>query len=123
MKKIILIFIITSISIVRLSAQRNNSERIKVLKTTFITNELDLSSSEAEKFWPVYNKYSKLIQKVKNKKTRELAQKVIDKGGIDNLSDAEAEQMLEDYIGIDANVLAAKKMLSKNLTGIVSSKK
>lgn len=107
----------------QLFAQRNNHERIKVLKTTFITNALDLSSKEAEKFWPVYNEYSKTIQEVKNEKMRALRQYARDKGGVDNLSDKEATQMLEDYINIDANVLAAKKTLYKKLNGVIPPKK
>jgi len=123
MKKIIFIFIITSISTMQLFAQRNNNERIKVFKITFITNELDLNSNEAEKFWPVYNEYSKTIQKVKNKKTKELDKKIYDKGGIDKLSDIEAKQMLDDYIVIETNVITAKKVLRKKLTGIISPQK
>ena len=107
----------------QLFAQRNNTDRIQALKVTFITNALDLSSSEAEKFWPVYNEYSKTIRKVKNVKTRELALKARDKGGVDNLSNEEATQILEAYINIDANVLAAKKTLYKKLNSIISPKK
>jgi len=33
------------------------SERIDAIKVAFITKRLDLSSEEAEKFWPVYNDY------------------------------------------------------------------
>ncbi len=123
MRKIILIVIFISVSTMQLFAQRNNNDRIKVLKITFITNALDLSSKEAEKFWPVYNEYSKTIQKEKNKKMRELAQQARDKGGVDNLSDKEATQMLVDYINIDANVLTAKRTLYKKLNGVIPPKK
>jgi hypothetical protein len=122
MRKIILIVVFLSISTVQLFAQRNNNDRIKVLKVTFITNALDLNSAEAEKFWPVYNEYSKTIHKVKNKKMRELAQKGRN-GGIDILSDKEVNQMLEDYINIDANVLTAKRTLYKKLNGVIPPKK
>jgi len=123
MRKIILIVIFIIVSTMQLFAQRNNNDRIKVLKITFITNALDLSSKEAEKFWPVYNEYSKTIQKEKNIKMRELAKQARNKGGVDNLSDKEATQMLEDYINIDANVLAAKRTLYKKLNGVIPSKK
>jgi hypothetical protein len=123
MRKIILIVIFIIVSTMQLFAQRNNNDRIKVLKITFITNALDLSSKEAEKFWPVYNEYSKTIQKEKNIKMRELAKQARDKGGVDNLSDKEATQMLVDYINIDANVLTAKRKLYKKLNGVIPSKK
>lgn len=36
-----------------------NHDRIKALKIAFITEKLDLNSSQAEKFWPVYNRYER----------------------------------------------------------------
>lgn len=37
------------------NGQRN--EKIQALKIAFITQRLDLTSAEAEKFWPIYNEY------------------------------------------------------------------
>lgn len=41
-------------------AQNGNGQRIEkiqALKIAFITQRLDLTSAEAEKFWPIYNEY------------------------------------------------------------------
>ncbi len=35
------------------------SEQIESIKVAFITSKLDLTSEEAQKFWPVYNNYTK----------------------------------------------------------------
>lgn len=35
----------------------NKQEQIKAIKTAFITEKLDLSPEEAEKFWPIYNEF------------------------------------------------------------------
>lgn len=40
-------------------AQDNRHEKIKAMKTAYITEQLELSSEEAEKFWPIYNKHRK----------------------------------------------------------------
>jgi hypothetical protein len=42
-------------------AQRNwgRSEQIESIKVAFITSKLNLTSEEAQKFWPVYNNYTK----------------------------------------------------------------
>lgn len=37
--------------------QRPDREKIKAMKVGFLTEELSLTSSEAAKFFPVYNKY------------------------------------------------------------------
>jgi len=61
MKKIILTTIII-MSFSNLFAQK--FEKVKALKTAFITDRLDLSSDEAEKFWPVYNQYEKELHQL-----------------------------------------------------------
>jgi len=44
----------------QLNAQRdrNRHEQIQAMKIAYITERLDLSSEEAEKFWPIYNDYN-----------------------------------------------------------------
>ena len=41
--------------------RKGHKEKIKLLKISYLTEQLDLTSSEAEKFWPVYNEYNKNI--------------------------------------------------------------
>lgn len=41
--------------------RKGHKEKIKLLKISYLTEQLDLTSSEAEKFWPVYNEHSKNI--------------------------------------------------------------
>lgn len=46
---------------------RNNqhAEKIQALKIAFITQKLELTSSEAEKFWPVYNQYEREVNNLR----------------------------------------------------------
>ena len=46
------------------SAQKNHGWREKIMceKIAFLTAELDLSTEEAQVFWPVYNEYMKAIE-------------------------------------------------------------
>ena len=104
-------------------AQRNDNEKIKAYKTAFLTEALELTVDEAEKFWPVYNAYSKEYQKIKITKTRQIFKKIRTAGGIDQLSESEADTILEEFVEIDSNVAKAKEKLKKNLTGVISSKK
>lgn len=48
------------------------SEQIESIKVAFITSKLDLTSEEAQKFWPVYNNYTKefLVLLKKKKEAR-----------------------------------------------------
>jgi hypothetical protein len=63
MKKLIL-FLLVFAGISYICAAQPPKERIKALKVAYITKELNLTSSEAEKFWPVYNEYFGEIEKV-----------------------------------------------------------
>ncbi len=40
-------------------------ENIEALKVAFISKELDLKPDEAQKFWPVFNQYSKELKTTK----------------------------------------------------------
>ena len=62
MKKYLLIILAIFGSYSFTMAQNGNGrERIQALKVAFITQKLHLTSSEAEKFWPVYNQYDNEI--------------------------------------------------------------
>ena len=43
---------------------RKDGGRIAALKIAYLTRKLNLSTEEAQKFWPVYNKYADEIRKV-----------------------------------------------------------
>src|SRR4249919_3559348 len=38
--------------------QAQNGNRLEALKIAYITNKLNLSPEEAQKFWPIYNQYA-----------------------------------------------------------------
>jgi len=122
MKRIILGISLLLLSSLTLVAQNNRSQ-IKALKTAFITNALELSPSEAEKFWPIYNQFDQNMHKFKAVKTQQIARTIRLAGGIQKLSESESERILKEFIDIDYNVANEKKKLHKNLTGIISSKK
>ncbi|MDF2187220.1 hypothetical protein [Paraflavitalea sp. CAU 1676] len=45
--------------------KKNPGGRVEALKIAYITQKLNLSPDEAQKFWPIYNKYAAEIRKVK----------------------------------------------------------
>ena len=45
--------------------KKNPGGRVEALKIAFITQKLNLSTEEAQKFWPIYNKYAAEIRKVR----------------------------------------------------------
>ncbi|MFL5744236.1 MAG: hypothetical protein ACJ751_06200 [Niastella sp.] len=72
MKKIILIIVMAlGISAVSLAqddndaGQKGNGSRIEALKIAYLTKKLNLSTDEAQKFWPIYNEYMGEIRKTR----------------------------------------------------------
>lgn len=69
MKQFLLVLILFTGSFTLLKAQdtrqdikEGRSERIQSLKIAFITQKLELTADEAQKFWPVYNRYETEIR-------------------------------------------------------------
>jgi len=122
MKRIILCISLLFLSSLTVVAQNNRSQ-IKALKTAYITNAVELTPGEAEKFWPVYNEFDQNIHQLKTVKTQQIAREIRLAGGIGNISEAESDRILQELIDIDFNVANEKKKFAKNLTGIISSKK
>jgi hypothetical protein len=44
--------------------KENRTEKVQALKIAFITQKLELTSAEAQKFWPVYNRYETDLRQV-----------------------------------------------------------
>ncbi len=68
MKKYLLLLIAIFGSLSFVFAQNANgqrSEKIRALKDAFITQKLQLTPAEAEKFWPVYNQYDNEIRQLR----------------------------------------------------------
>jgi hypothetical protein len=59
MKKALLILLTALLPVSGLTAQNPNRERLDAYRIGFFTKKLNLTPSEAEKFWPAYNEYQK----------------------------------------------------------------
>jgi len=126
MKKIFLITIFFTLSISSAFAQHRhggNKERIRAFKTAFITERLDLSPKEAEKFWPVYNKYTESLYNLKIVELRKEQMKIREKGGINALTDQEAGDFLQILVKNEKKQSDIKLKLFNDLKKILPPKK
>ncbi|WP_047415643.1 hypothetical protein [Cellulophaga sp. Hel_I_12] len=99
-----------------------DKDKIKTLKIAFITEKLNLSSQEAQGFWPIYNDYQAEKEKLRQKEYAEIRSKIND---ADKLSEKEAatllnkvmlheddeNKILENFMGKVTKVISAKKTL------------
>jgi len=104
-------------------SQQMKRHKIEALKTSYITTTLELSPQEAEKFWPVYNKYTRKIQSLKMSLEGGLQRKIKLSGGFDSLSEEQAEDFINEIITIEQQITDNQKLLMKELSNIISYKK
>ena len=74
MKQFLLIiaFFLGSFSLVKAQNDRENRfEKVQALKIAFITQKLELTTDEAQKFWPVYNEYRSELQTARKENRQE----------------------------------------------------
>lgn len=97
-RKVIVLAIFAAFTIAQAAAQTENRERLDAFKIAFFTKRLNLSSQEAEKFWPVYNEYQNMrikIQLERQQLNRAFNQNVA------NLSDREITELGDKLIGLE----------------------
>ena len=90
-------------------AQTNDRlERIKAFKVAFITEKLELTTDEAEKFWPIYNQFEDSSNKIKSDYFRPIMRKMRRN---QDVSDSEASSFLEQMIEGENKMHQAKQKL------------
>jgi hypothetical protein len=118
MKKIVIILFFISAG---LFAQRDRHDKIKTLKIGYITQELSLTPSEAEKFWPIYNVLDSKITELRKSERRDIGSKLRD--GFDTLTDEDADVLIDRWLQIESETLKLRQELVLNLRTVLPPKK
>lgn len=97
MKRFTIIFIVlfSYFSIFGQGEGGPNKERIEAMRVGFITKRLNLTTEEAQKFWPIFNQYSAEMDKLRE--DSRLMKKAA-KEGFTTMSDKEVEQVSDEFI-------------------------
>lgn len=124
MKKFILLscLFFTTMNVMAQHTERKGmKDKIRTLKVEFITEKLDLSSGEAENFWPIYNAFDKAYMELRHEKLKGLKDNL--KEGINMLSEKEALSKLNEMTDIEDELVKLKRMFRYQLDGVISNKK
>ncbi|MBP7395665.1 MAG: sensor of ECF-type sigma factor [Flavobacterium sp.] len=97
---------------------KEKRDQIKAMKVAFLTSELNLTSDEAEKFWPVYNAYDDKQFELRHQKMKTYARKLND-GSLDNMSDREALAFLNQIESTDEEQYVIRKKFNSALRNIL----
>ncbi|RIA10138.1 hypothetical protein OE09_1991 [Flavobacteriaceae bacterium MAR_2010_72] len=118
MKKLILLTCFLVLTAFANAQDKDRGERIKALKVAFITERLELSESEAQKFWPIYNTFEESYHKLRKQSYEKRK-----KENLESLSEEEAKTLLTEMSVIENQKHKLREQFTKDLLKAIPAKK
>lgn len=103
------------------SAQGGKRDKIRTLKTAFITTELSLTQQEAEKFWPIYNAFDEKQFELRHEKMKSYMKRM--DFDLDTMPEKEAAILLSQMENVEEETYLLRKKLVTDLKSVISSHK
>jgi Skp family chaperone for outer membrane proteins len=100
--------------------EKEREDKIDKLKIAFISNELTLTSEEAEKFWPIYNELEAKIKEIR-KSNRKIEKEVEE--NYDKLSEEDAKKKFDDVIANEEKEIALRKEYNEKFSKVIGNKR
>ncbi len=116
MKKITITTMILLLTI-SVFGQKNADEKIRRAKIALITERLDLSPKQAEKFWPIYNEYSK-----KQRDIRKSFNEAKSNYEPENASEEDNQRLLQLGMNTKEQALQLEKSYSDRLLQVINNR-
>jgi len=106
-------------------AQHKNksNERLEAMRAQFLTEQLDLQPEEAQKFWPVYNKYREELGQIQKSRIKDLAGHKKDDDAIENMSEPEAEKLITEELERQRKILGLREAYYRKFREIIPVRK
>lgn len=117
---VIVILIILGFPGIRSAAQNPNLEKLNNYKIGFFTRRLNLTSGEAEKFWPVYNEYQGQRNQIQLEKLK--LNRIFNQNE-STLSDNQLSEMGDKYVGCLVQESALAVTFHKKLKEVLPASK
>ena len=116
----IIFLLVTSLSFSQ--GFKEKREKVKALKVAYITEQLELTTEEAQKFWPLYNAFDDKQSELRHEKMRAILDR-FKPGNVEKLSEKDASNSLIQMEKIEEDLFNLKKKFIKDLQGVISAKK
>jgi hypothetical protein len=97
-------------------------EKLKADKKLIVTKYMELTDSEAKKFWPVYDEYQKDLQKL-NERLGSLLQSYAAEYRSNSLSDEKAKKLLDEWLALDKDEATHRKTYAGRVLQVLPAKK
>ena len=123
-KKLILILLL-SVSFnfyAQSESMKEKKEQIKEMKVAFFSTELELTTNEAEKFWPIYNSYDDKQFELRHQKMKSYMRRMSD-GSLDKITEKEANTFLAQMEDTEEELFLVRKKFMQNVRTILPAVK
>lgn len=118
MKKTFTTLLLVALTLSGFAQKSEKHERIKALKIALITEKLELTKTEAQKFWPIYNAHEKEADMLRinaREKRRNL--------DLETMTESEAKTALKDLLAFENEKQQLKSDLVESLLTAIPAKK
>lgn len=116
MRRIFWVFMLVSLCLGRMSAQDDvPGGRLKAMKIAYITNLIQLTPDESQKFWPIYNLYEADLKKVRDKYSSDRNPAL--------LSDQEVEKYIQDGFEMEEQLIKVRRDYVQKMKAVISIRK
>lgn len=99
---------------------KDKKEQIRAMKVAFFTTELDLTSSEAEKFWPIYNTFDDKQFELRHQKMKSYFKRM-QGDNLSKLSEKDASVLLDQIQDNEDDLYNLRKKFIQNLKDVLPS--
>ncbi|WP_092459306.1 hypothetical protein [Thermoflavifilum thermophilum] len=116
-----LVLAATQVNFTRLKAQNNARalQRIEALKIAYISQRLNLTPEEAEKFWPIYNQYEQEM----NAARQQHRQQQLNAQHLASATDAQVNEALNDELAYEQQLVDIRKKYRQQFERVLPPRK
>ncbi|APZ46918.1 hypothetical protein BW723_11765 [Polaribacter reichenbachii] len=102
---------------------REGRKKIKALKVAYLTEQMNLTTAEAEKFWPVYNTYNTTQYSIRNNYKASVKKVEKEYEDLSSVSEEEAKKLVALKLVTDKKLYDSQEKFTKKIESIISYKK
>jgi len=111
------LFFISWVAQAQHEPSEEDMKRIESMKIGYITKSLNLTTEEAQKFWPIYNEYNDAQKNIRKQLHQLRKSKPFEK------SESEMKKMLEKALDLKQQQLDVEKKYLNKFLEVISAKK
>lgn len=102
---------------------RPDPDKVKAYKIAYITDKLDLTPEEAQKFWPIYNENEKIMADLRAQEGAAIKKYISRRPDVDIISEDQAKEIVTKVKKIQDQIDDQKERVFNKLKKILPYKK